>query len=79
MMSEQQRRFATIFVPESGIYRQENTAIIAIVAHAPKTPEDYKQRIAGVYSFAHITVEVHCCPADKLYDEETACNGMVEV
>ncbi len=55
----------------------QKAAIIAIVAHSPKTPEDYKQRIAGVYPFAHVTVEIHRCPGDKLPNEKPVCGGIV--
>ncbi len=38
------------------------TAVIAIVAHDPVTPEQYKERIPKNLGLAHISIEVHECP-----------------
>lgn len=38
------------------------TAVIAIVAHNPATPEQYKERIPKNLGLAHISIEAHECP-----------------
>jgi len=39
-----------------------NAAIVSLVSDRPKTPADYKARLAGLTSLSHVTVEVQCCP-----------------
>jgi len=39
------------------------TAVIAVVAHRPATPEQYKERIPKNLGLAHISIEIHECPA----------------
>jgi cation diffusion facilitator family transporter len=41
-----------------GIY----SAQIALVAHDPAAPEEYRSRISASAALAHVTVEVHACP-----------------
>jgi cation diffusion facilitator family transporter len=36
-------------------------AIISIVTHQPKSPADYKARLASIAALAHVTVEVESC------------------
>ena len=38
-------------------------AIVSVVAHRPRPPEDYKERIAEIRGLVHITVEVNPCGA----------------
>ena len=38
------------------------SAVIAVVAHDPVTPEQYKERIPKNLGLAHISIEVHECP-----------------
>jgi Co/Zn/Cd efflux system component len=37
------------------------TAVIALVAHDPATPDQYKERIPKNLGLAHISIEVHEC------------------
>ena len=39
------------------------SALIAVVAHDPATPGQYKERIPGNLGLVHVAVEVHTCPA----------------
>ena len=50
--------------------RRSYAAVIGIVAHRPLTPAVYRERVAGIPSLVHVSVEVNrCphadCPADK--------------
>lgn len=38
-------------------------ALIAVVAHRPAMPGQYKERIPGDLGLVHVAVEVHSCPA----------------
>ena len=38
------------------------SAVIAVVAHYPATPEQYKQRVPKNLGLSHISIEVHECP-----------------
>ena len=38
------------------------TAVIAVVAHRPETPQQYKERLPKNLGLAHISLEVHECP-----------------
>jgi len=40
------------------------SAVIAVVAHDPATPNQYKERIPTKLGLAHVTIEVHDCPSD---------------
>ena len=40
------------------------SVIVTIVAHAPATPVQYKERIPKNLGLVHIAVEVHACPPD---------------
>lgn len=39
-------------------------AIVSVVAHQPRPPEDYKERIAEIRGLVHVTVEVNPCGAE---------------
>ncbi len=38
------------------------SALIAVVAHRPAMPGQYKERIPGDLGLVHVAVEVHTCP-----------------
>ena len=40
------------------------SVVIAIVAHDPATPVQYKERIPKTLGLVHIAIEVHACPPD---------------
>lgn len=40
-------------------------AEIAVVAHQPLSPADYKTRLPASLGLVHVTIEVHACPADE--------------
>lgn len=40
------------------------SVVIAIVAHDPATPVQYKERISKNLGLVHIAIEVHACPPD---------------
>ncbi len=42
--------------------RASHAAVLAVVAHAPLTPAAYRQRLAGIHSLMHVSVEVNKCP-----------------
>jgi cation diffusion facilitator family transporter len=42
--------------------RASYAAVITVVAHHPLTPADYRERVAGIPSLAHVSVEVNQCP-----------------
>ena len=37
-------------------------AVISIVSHDPRTPEQYKRRLSGLADLSHVTIEVIRCP-----------------
>jgi cation diffusion facilitator family transporter len=37
-------------------------AIVSVVAHAPREPDDYKRLVSRQSDLVHVTVEVHRCP-----------------
>jgi len=37
-------------------------AVISIVTHHPRSPEQYKRRLSGLAGLSHVTVEVVTCP-----------------
>lgn len=39
-------------------------AVISIVSHDPRTPEQYKKRLSGLRGLSHVTIEVVRCPGD---------------
>jgi len=44
--------------------RAKHAAVVAIVAREPLSPDAYRQRLAGMSSLAHVSVEVNRCPHD---------------
>jgi cation diffusion facilitator family transporter len=42
-------------------------AIIAVVAHQPKSPEEYKSLLREHEELIHVTVEVHTCDAGEAH------------
>ena len=42
--------------------RSSHAAVISIVARDPLTPAAYRERVAGIASLAHVSVEVNRCP-----------------
>ena len=45
--------------------RSRHACIVAIVARDPLTPDRYRERLAGIASLAHVSVEVNRCPHDR--------------
>ena len=44
--------------------RSRHAAIVTLVARDPLPPDAYRQRLAGIPSLAHVSVEVNRCPHD---------------
>jgi len=44
--------------------RSKHAAVIAVLASDPQTPDAYRERLAGIPSLAHVSVEVNRCPHD---------------
>ena len=42
--------------------RSSHAAVITVVARDPLTPAAYRERVAGIASLAHVSVEVNRCP-----------------
>ena len=42
--------------------RDSRAAVISLVAEAPQAPEAYRQRLAGIESLVHVSIEVNRCP-----------------
>ena len=42
--------------------RASHAAVITVVAKSPLTPAAYRERVAGIPSLAHVSVEVNRCP-----------------
>lgn len=42
--------------------RARHACILAIVAREPLTPDDYRRRLAGIPTLAHVSIEVNRCP-----------------
>jgi cation diffusion facilitator family transporter len=40
-------------------------AVISIVSHDPRPPEQYKRRLSGLPGLSHVTIEVVCCPGEN--------------
>jgi cation diffusion facilitator family transporter len=45
--------------------RARYACIVAVVASKPLTPDGYRERLAGIASLAHVSVEVNRCPHVK--------------
>jgi Co/Zn/Cd efflux system component len=43
--------------------RESYAAVICVVAERPLTPAAYRERMAGIESLAHVSVEVNRCGA----------------
>ena len=39
-------------------------AVISIVTHNPRSPEQYKRRLSGLLGLSHVTIEVVSCPGE---------------
>ena len=39
-------------------------AVISIVSHDPRSPDQYKRRLSGLPGLSHVTIEVVRCPGD---------------
>ena len=37
-------------------------AVVSVVSDAPRTPSQYKKRLAGLPGLSHVTIEVEPCP-----------------
>ena len=42
--------------------RASHAAVLTVVAHAPLAPAAYRERLAGITSLMHVSVEVNRCP-----------------
>jgi Co/Zn/Cd efflux system component len=42
--------------------RTTHAAVVAVVAREPLSPDGYRERLAGIPSLAHVSVEVNRCP-----------------
>jgi len=42
--------------------RSSHAAVLTVVAKDPLTPAAYRERVAGIASLAHVSVEVNRCP-----------------
>jgi cation diffusion facilitator family transporter len=42
----------------------ERAAIVSVVSHTPRRPDDYRQLLSQFPNLKHVTIEVHSCPAD---------------
>ncbi|MEP7067976.1 MAG: CDF family Co(II)/Ni(II) efflux transporter DmeF [Usitatibacter sp.] len=42
--------------------RESHAAVLTVVAHAPLPPAAYRERLAGIPSLMHVSVEVNRCP-----------------
>jgi cation diffusion facilitator family transporter len=45
--------------------RASHAAVICVVAREPRSPDDYRARLAGIPTLAHVSVEVNRCPHDR--------------
>jgi cation diffusion facilitator family transporter len=39
-------------------------AVISIVSHEPRSPDQYKRRLSGLQRLSHVTIEVVRCPGE---------------
>jgi len=37
-------------------------AVISLVTHEPRSPDQYKRRLLGLAGLSHVTIEVQLCP-----------------
>jgi Co/Zn/Cd efflux system component len=44
------------------VARARHACIVTVVAREPRTPDDYRERLAGIATLAHVSVEVNRCP-----------------
>ena len=44
--------------------RSSYAAVVSVVAHRPLSPDAYRERVAGIRSLAHVSVEVNRCAHD---------------
>jgi cation diffusion facilitator family transporter len=45
--------------------RASHAVVVTVVASEPHSPDVYRERLAGIPSLAHVSVEVNRCPHDK--------------
>jgi cation diffusion facilitator family transporter len=45
--------------------RASHAAVICVVAREPRSPDEYRARLAGIPTLAHVSVEVNRCPHDR--------------
>ena len=45
--------------------RDRYACIVSVVARTPLTPDDYRGRLAGIATLAHVSIEVNRCPHDR--------------
>jgi len=45
--------------------RASHAAVISVVAREPRSPDEYRARLAGIPTLAHVSVEVNRCPHDR--------------
>ena len=45
--------------------RASRAAVISVVAREPRSPDEYRARLADIPTLAHVSVEVNRCPHDK--------------
>ncbi len=45
--------------------RARYACIVTVVAREPLTPDEYRGRLAGIATLAHVSIEVNRCPHDK--------------
>ena len=45
--------------------RASHAAVISVVARDPRSPDEYRARLVGIPTLAHVSVEVNRCPHDK--------------
>jgi len=57
-------RIADLHIWQVGAHKF--AAIISLVAHNPKSPAEYKPRLAEHEELVHVTVEVHHCESESL-------------
>ena len=39
-------------------------AVISVVTHDPRSPEQYKRRLSGLPGLSHVTIEIVRCPGE---------------
>jgi cation diffusion facilitator family transporter len=40
-------------------------AVISLITHHPRSPEQYKKRLSGLADLSHVTIEVTPCPGEQ--------------